>query len=66
MEERPRLRTVGELRQELAVFDDDDEVDFSGLDFYRFKMRGEKLVQCEFNQPVYRDKKGRVVVQNPE
>ncbi len=63
---RPALRTVGDMKRELAVFDDDYEIDFSGLDFYRLKQRGDKLVQVEFNQPVYRTPEGKVVVGNVE
>ena len=45
--------TVGEFRQQLAWADDNDELIFSGgLNFYRFKQRGQNLVQCEFNEPL--------------
>lgn len=64
MKERPPLKTVGDLIRELRVFSDDCEVEFSGLDFYRFKMRGDKLLQIEFNQQVYRDDDGKVHVAN--
>ena len=60
------LLTVGELIQQLSVFDKDAEVSFSGLDFYRLKLRGEKLLQVEFNQSVYRNSEGLVVVENHE
>ncbi len=56
--------TVGELREHLKVFPDDWEVTFGGLEFYRTKQRGDKLVQIEFNQTVYRNAKGKVVVEN--
>lgn len=60
-----RKVTVGELRDQLRSFDDDWEVSFSGLDFYRTKARGEKLVQIEFDQPVWRDPNtGRVHIEN--
>ncbi|WP_421173899.1 hypothetical protein [Aeromonas enteropelogenes] len=59
--------TVGELKRQLALWSDDTEVSFSGLDFYRLKGRGEKLVQIEFNQMVYKDKQsGKVVIENFE
>lgn len=58
--------TVAEFREMLSVFDDDDVLYFSGLDFYRLKMRGGKTVQVEFNQLVYRNGEGRVVVENLE
>lgn len=51
--------TVGELIEQLRLFDAKDEVSFSGdLDFYRLKKRDESLVQVEFNQNVYRDENG--------
>lgn len=66
MQQRPPLLTVAQLKEHLSVFDDDALVDFSGLDFYRTKLRGEKLVNIEFNQQVYRNPQGDVVVQNLE
>jgi hypothetical protein len=56
--------TLGQLRSALAQYSDDTEISFSGLTFYRTKLRGDKLVQIEFNEQVYRDASGRVVVQN--
>ena len=56
--------TVGELVKHLAAFPDDWTLDFGGLEFYRVKQRGTSHAQVEFNQPVYRDAEGRVVVQN--
>lgn len=58
--------TVGQLKEELALYSDDTELSFSGLEFYRLKMRGDKLVQVEFNQSVYLNDKGDVVVENHE
>lgn len=44
--------TVGDLRRQLAAFDDDTKLTFGGgLTFYRLKMRGENLVNLEFNEP---------------
>lgn len=63
---RPPLLTIGDLKRMLAGFDDNDELDFSGLDFYRLKIRGPNLVQVEFNQQVYRNAEGDVVVENLE
>jgi hypothetical protein len=65
MPEVPTI-TVGRLRQELKMFDDDTELSFGGLEFHRVKSRGDNLVQIEFNELVYLDASGRVVVQNPE
>jgi hypothetical protein len=58
--------TVGRLRRELQEYDDDTELSFGGLEFQRVKSRGNNLAQIEFNQLVYLDSSGRVVVQNPE
>lgn len=66
MKERLPLHTVGSLIAELSVYEKDMLVDFSGLDFYRFKLRSPNLVQCEFNQQVYRTAEGAVVVENLE
>lgn len=56
--------TVGDLVEQLKNFPKDTEISFSGLDFYRLKMRGPKLLQFEFDQSVYRDSSGKVVVEN--
>lgn len=51
---------AGELKRRLASIPDDWDVMFAdGLEFYRFKVRGEKLLQIEFNQNVYKDKEGK-------
>ena len=56
--------TVGELKELLEGFTDDTELYFSGFDFYRVKRRGEKVVQIEFNQQVYKDSSGKVVIED--
>ena len=59
--------TVGELKKMLTLYSDDTEISFSGLDFYRLKTRGEKLVQFEFSQQVYKDAdSGKVIVEDTE
>ncbi|MFW0714432.1 hypothetical protein [Pedobacter sp. N23S346] len=55
--------TVGELIEQLKKEDQELEVSFGGLDFYRLKDRGGCL-QFEFNQFVYKDDDGLVVVKN--
>lgn len=62
---RPRI-TVGELIDELKRFNPDAEIHFGGLHFYRLKHRGELIVQCEFDETVYRDSAGRLVVEDHE
>lgn len=56
--------TVGEFKEHLDMYEDEDELYFSGLDFYRLKQRGPSLVQVEFNQSVYVDDNDNVQVQN--
>ncbi len=60
------LMTVGELRALLEDVSDDTRIYFGcyGLQFYRFKQRGEKLIQLEFNQTVYDHEDGRVAITN--
>ncbi|PJJ10631.1 hypothetical protein CLU83_4082 [Flavobacterium sp. 1] len=55
--------TVKELIEQLKVEDQDLEVSFGGLDFYRLKDRG-GVLQVEFSQTVYLDDEGFVVVEN--
>lgn len=46
--------TVGELVEALREVPRDTKIRFQGgLSFYRFKRRGEDLIQVEFNEPVY-------------
>ena len=56
--------TIGDLKAALEIYPDNYSLDFSGLTFYRLKKRGEKLVQVEFNQQVYLNDEGLVVVEN--
>ena len=55
--------TVKELIEQLKNEDQDSEVYFGGLDFFRLKDRG-GVLQIEFNQTVYKDEQGNVVVEN--
>lgn len=58
--------TAGELVERLQVFDPDMELLFSGgLDFYRLKVRGPKLLQMEFGQHIYRGPDGEWEVEDP-
>lgn len=56
--------TVGELKRWLQDAPDDWTLDFSGLTFYRVKRRADSHVQIEFNETVYRNTDGIVVVEN--
>ncbi|MBB6239657.1 hypothetical protein HDC90_004315 [Pedobacter sp. AK013] len=55
--------TVRELIEQLEKEDQDLEVYFGGLDFYRLKDRGGHL-QIEFSQLIYKDDDGSIVVIN--
>ena len=55
--------TVAEFRELLKIFDDDAELSFEPLNFYRLKDRGDKLVHVEFNEAILRDRDGRLIVQ---
>ncbi|WP_028886816.1 hypothetical protein [Teredinibacter turnerae] len=58
--------TVGEFKSQLESFNENDVLDFSGLDFYRLKKRGPELVQVEFNQTVYVNSEDKVQIENHE
>lgn len=66
MYEGEMLITVGEFMEQLKNYPHETRLSFSGLDFYRLKWRADDLVQVEFNQIVYRNAEGNVVVENPE
>ena len=54
---------AGELKKMLEDVPDDWDITFSGgLEFYRLKRRGDKLLQIEFNQHVYRGEDGKWIV----
>jgi hypothetical protein len=55
--------TVKELIEELKNQNQDLEIYFGGLEFYRLKDRGDCL-QFEFNQTVSKDEKGLVIIVN--
>lgn len=55
--------TVADLIELLKVEDPNMPLYFGGLHFYRLKDRGAH-VQVEFNETVYRDSEGYVVVEN--
>lgn len=56
--------TVGELKKHLEIYPDDMELNFGGLDFYRVKMRGENILQIEFEQVVYKNESGKIIVES--
>lgn len=40
--------TVEDLKRQLELYKDDCEIEFSGLTFFRLKMRGKNLLNVEF------------------
>lgn len=67
MESKRRMAglTAGELAEQLMVFAD-HELYIGDLEFLRVKVRGPKLLAIEFNQQVYRNSEGRMVVEEFE
>ncbi|PTU02645.1 hypothetical protein DBR45_11215 [Pseudomonas sp. HMWF031] len=65
-EERIPTIDVKTLIDQLQGLPDDTRVGFSGLNFYRVKWRGQTMINIEFNEHVYRDSKGHLVVEAPE
>lgn len=58
--------TVAGLKERLEAWPEDMELVFSGgLDFYRLEKRGEKLLQIEFRQNVYKDSNAQWRVDDP-
>lgn len=53
--------TVGDLRRQLKIYDQDADLYIGGLTFYRLKRRGPNLVSMEFNEIVHRDTDGTLV-----
>lgn len=66
MPKQEPMITVGDMIDYLKLYDRNMNLDFSTLDFYRLKQRSPDIIQVEFNQTVYRDEQGRVVVENHE
>lgn len=64
MSQKEKLITVGILLDSLQHYPRDTLLSFSGLDFCRLKERDKNLVQIEFNQLVYRNSDGVVVIEN--
>lgn len=63
-----RIPTI-DLKSFLEWFKDipgDTRIGFSGLNFNRTKWRGKTMLNIEFNEHLYRDSKGTLVVEAPE
>lgn len=57
--------TIKELIEDLEKYDKKLPLYFGGLDFYRLKDRGHFL-QVEFNQTVYKNQDGKIIIENHE
>lgn len=44
------IKTVGDLKRDLAIYPDDMELYFEGFIYYRTKQRGDNLLQIELNE----------------
>ncbi len=64
MEKEVPTITKKQLLEALESYPDDFRISFGGLQFYRAKLYGNDLIHIEFNQTVYLDDDGRVIVQN--
>ncbi len=58
--------TVGDLIEQLKVFNKNDELYMGSLTYYRLKKRGDNVVQLEFNETVYMDSQGVIHVDQVE
>lgn len=65
-EERIPTIDLQTLLDTLNALPKDTRVGFSGLNFYRVKWRGQTMVNIEFNEHVYRNSAGAIVVEAPE
>lgn len=60
-EERIPTILLKDFLAQLNGLPDDTRIGFSGLNFYRPKWRGEKMINIEFNEQVYRNSNGDLV-----
>ena len=58
--------TKKRLLEELEQYPDDFRISFGGLKFFKAKLYGEDLIHIEFNELVYLNEEGYVVVDNAE
>lgn len=66
LEDRIPTIDLKTLRDAFKGLPDDARIGFSGLTFYRPKLRGQTMLNIEFNEHVYRDRNGTVVIEAPE
>ncbi|GHB11941.1 hypothetical protein [Salinicola rhizosphaerae] len=58
--------TVGDFRELLEQYDDQLELSFSGLEYHRLIQKGEKHLEVEFEEKVFKDKTGRTRIHDEE
>ncbi|OLO05831.1 MULTISPECIES: hypothetical protein [Salinicola] len=54
--------TVGEFRKLLEEYDDELELSFSGLEYHRLGRRGDKHLEVEFEEKIFKDKLGHTKI----
>ena len=55
--------TIGEMKEMLRLYPNEMELSFEPLHFYQLKQRGENMVRVEFNESIYRDENGELVLE---
>ncbi|WP_110684977.1 hypothetical protein [Salinicola aestuarinus] len=58
--------TVGEFKRLLDEYDDSLELSFSGLEYHRLFEKGDKNLEVEFEEKIFKDKTGQTRVQEEE
>ncbi|MDH4571760.1 hypothetical protein [Salinicola acroporae] len=51
---------VGEFKRLLDEYDDQLELSFSGLEYHRLRQKGDKHLEVEFEEKIFRDKTGHI------
>lgn len=54
--------SVGEFKRLLDDYDDDLELSFSGLEYHRLKQKGDKHLEVEFEEKIFKDKTGHTKI----
>lgn len=51
--------TAGEFKRILDEYDDELELSFSGLEYHRVIRKGDKHLEVEFEEKIFKDKTGQ-------
>ena len=62
LEERIPTILLKDLLAQLNGLPGDTRIGFSGLTFYRPKWRGQTMINIEFNEPIYPNSNGELVL----